>query len=209
MALKCISPTLVRLKDSNHLYAVPCGRCYACMEKKRTELSLRLHYDLSVAYESAFITLTYSDDNLPENGIDYKTGELKPLPSVDKLELQRFFKRVRKYMHYDNNVSLKYYASAEYGDGYKRPHYHSILYTMPADYDNDNTDIVIDKNVPSYNVKHCLRDAVFHSWTKHNLMEIPESRIFESIHSPGALKYVAKHQVKRCQGLDEQAPILL
>lgn len=59
---------------------------------------------------SAFVTLTYNQANLPEGG------------TLEKEELQKFIKRVRK------EKALKYYACGEYGDRSKRPHYHLVMF---------------------------------------------------------------------------------
>ena len=66
---------------------------------------------MSYFEDSAFVTLTYDDDHLPSPA------------SLDKRELQLFFKRLRKA--YDKPI--KYFASGEYGDKNARPHYHAIL----------------------------------------------------------------------------------
>lgn len=62
-----------------------------------------------------FFTLTYSEEHIPENR------------SLDKRELQLFFKRLRK----NTGMELRYYACGEYGDLHFRPHYHGIIYGMP------------------------------------------------------------------------------
>jgi len=62
---------------------------------------------------SSFLTLTYNDAHLPRDG------------SLHKEELQRFFKRLRFDL---GGRRIKYYACGEYGDRFKRPHYHSILF---------------------------------------------------------------------------------
>lgn len=61
---------------------------------------------------SAFITLTYSDDFLPED------------MSLKKKDLQDFFKRLRH--HFPNTI--RYYCSGEYGPKTERPHYHGVLF---------------------------------------------------------------------------------
>lgn len=61
-----------------------------------------------------FITLTFNNEHLPENG------------SLDKRDLQLFFKRLRK----NTGKELRYYACGEYGDLGFRPHYHAIVYGL-------------------------------------------------------------------------------
>jgi hypothetical protein len=63
--------------------------------------------------ENSFITLTYNDDNIPENG------------SLRKRDLQLFFKRLRKSLP---NKRIRYYACGEYGEELGRPHYHACLF---------------------------------------------------------------------------------
>lgn len=62
---------------------------------------------------SAFITLTYADDRLPED------GSLRPA------DLKNWLKRIRKACA--PNL-LRYFAVGEYGDRTMRPHYHVALF---------------------------------------------------------------------------------
>lgn len=62
--------------------------------------------------QKAFLTLTYDDLHVPENG------------SLDKSHFQKFMKRLRK----EHGGKLRYFMCGEYGDQNDRPHYHAILY---------------------------------------------------------------------------------
>lgn len=95
-------------------FKVPCGKCMACRIAKRGEWVTRLICEHSYWPDSAFITLTYSDENLPDNG------------TLVKADLQKFFKRLRKKL----NKDIKYYACGEYGDKTSRPHYHAIVFGL-------------------------------------------------------------------------------
>lgn len=68
-----------------------------------------------VCSTSAFITLTFSDEHLPNP------------PYVSKRDLQLFFKRLRKLIA---PRKIRYYACAEYGDKRGRPHYHAIIFGL-------------------------------------------------------------------------------
>lgn len=92
---------------------VPCGKCILCRIQKRKEWSLRMLHELEDWNDSSFITLTYSDDFLPDNN------------SLVKRDLQLFFKRLRKNL---NHRRIKYFACGEYGTKTFRPHYHAILF---------------------------------------------------------------------------------
>lgn len=64
-----------------------------------------------------FITLTYSDQFLPEN------------LSVNKAEMQLWLKRLRK----TSGKKLRYYVCGEYGELKGRPHYHAIVFGLSSD----------------------------------------------------------------------------
>lgn len=72
-------------------------------------------HELGYHKESCFITLTYSDDNLPFSS------------SLRKRHLQLYLKRLRKNI---GNRRIKYFAVGEYGEISERPHYHAIIFGL-------------------------------------------------------------------------------
>jgi len=104
--VKCKSP--FRLKGTGY---VPCGKCAYCRMRRSTEWTDRLQY-AQLGKKSWFITLTYDDDNLPENA------------SLRYSDVQKYHKRLRK-----SGLQIQYYTVGEYGDDKDRPHYHSIYYS--------------------------------------------------------------------------------
>lgn len=100
---------------------VPCGKCYACKMNKRIEWTFRLSKELAVAKSAYFVTLTYSDDNLPQK-VDLKTGEIFNV--LRKADLQSYIKRLRYYSQF------RYFAIGEYGEETKRPHYHILMFNL-------------------------------------------------------------------------------
>lgn len=111
--MRCISP--ITLKQDGFINHVPCGRCFACHSNRRQSWLFRLSEEKKRHSFSYFITLTYSDENLPvDNGV----------PHVSSRDLQLFFKRLRHNVH--SHVS--YYAVSEYGSHTLRPHYHAIVF---------------------------------------------------------------------------------
>lgn len=103
---------------------VPCGKCLACRIAKRREWSMRILHEMDSHEKASFVTLTYSDEHIPPNA------------SLDKAELQKFFKRLRKnakkvYELLGKEVQkIRYFACGEYGDQTERPHYHIILFGL-------------------------------------------------------------------------------
>lgn len=101
---------------------VPCGKCPACLSSRQATWAFRLQAEQKFSHSSSFLTLTYSDENLPftDNGNQ----------SLDKSDFQKFLKRLRKH-HPDRQ--LKYYACGEYGTQTHRPHYHAIMFNAYED----------------------------------------------------------------------------
>nr|QJB18958.1 MAG: replication initiator protein [Microvirus sp.] len=91
---------------------IPCGGCIGCRLDKSRQWMLRLMHEAKYHEQKSFLTLTYDDLQLPENG------------SLDKTHFQKFMKRLRK----QHGGKLRYFMCGEYGDQTQRPHYHAILY---------------------------------------------------------------------------------
>lgn len=103
------------IKDYPDGLIVPCGRCCGCRIQKSKEWSIRMLHEASYWTSCCFVTLTYNNENVPDNY------------SLKKRHLQLYFKRLRKELS-KTNRKMKYYACGEYGDKYHRPHYHAIFF---------------------------------------------------------------------------------
>lgn len=74
-----------------------------------------MFYESQLHPDNCFITLTYSQENLPADGT--------LVPS----DLQLFIKRLRRAVE---PTRLRYFAVGEYGDESRRPHYHAIIFGL-------------------------------------------------------------------------------
>lgn len=90
-----------------------CGQCLPCRINKRREWSSRLLLEAQLHECSTFVTLTYSDENLPKDG------------SLQKRDYQLFLKRLRERI---KPRRISYYLVGEYGGVTGRPHYHCVLF---------------------------------------------------------------------------------
>lgn len=93
--------------------SVPCGNCMGCRLARVAEWACRLENESLLHDENSYVTLTYNDDKLPSNS------------SLDKNDIQKFIKRLRKYLE---PKKISYYIGGEYGDFSFRPHYHGIIF---------------------------------------------------------------------------------
>ncbi|QCQ85122.1 replication initiator protein [Blackfly microvirus SF02] len=92
--------------------ALPCRECQGCRTAAAKEWALRCHLELQQHHSATFVTLTYNDQWLP--------------PTLDKSDLARFLKRLRYFLGADRTI--RFFASGEYGEKQKRPHYHLIIF---------------------------------------------------------------------------------
>ena len=92
--------------------SIPCGKCMGCRIRKSIDWALRCVHESLLYQDNCFITLTYDEDHLPEDG------------SLNKKHFQDFMKRLRKHAQH----RIRYYMCGEYGSELQRPHYHAIIF---------------------------------------------------------------------------------
>jgi hypothetical protein len=103
----------------------PCGKCIACRINKRSEWTTRMILQSRLFDYMYYITLTYRDENLPENG------------NLEPKDLKNWMLKLRS----GTGIPFKYYAVGEYGNepttlsnGYRtkgwRPHYHIVIWSQ-------------------------------------------------------------------------------
>ena len=108
------------------LVPVPCGKCPECLKRRSNSWAYRLQQEEKMHRTSAFVTLTYDNDNV--------TLTQKGFLTLVKKDFQDFMKRLRK-KHY--NTKLRYWACGEYGSTTMRPHYHAIIYNLNPEHLQD------------------------------------------------------------------------
>jgi len=122
---------------------VPCGQCVGCRLERSRQWAVRCVQEAQLHDENCFLTLTYSDKNLPAGG------------TLVKKHFQDFMKRLRKWC----GKKIKYYHCGEYGESSRRPHYHALLFGVDfpdkvlfkksADGSNIYTSAVLDRLWPA------------------------------------------------------------
>jgi len=93
--------------------SLPCGQCVGCRLARSREWATRIMFESSLWRYNSFITLTYDDAHLPEDG------------GLHHRDFQLFLKRFRKN-HPD--LTIRYYMAGEYGENYGRPHFHACIF---------------------------------------------------------------------------------
>lgn len=109
-------------------YSVPCGKCIECRRAQAREWSNRLMCEIQDHDSAYFVTLTYDDSHIRVSKyFDPSTGEIDWNPTLDKRDIQLFFKRLRRAFPDDK---IRYYIAGEYGPSTHRPHYHAIIFGL-------------------------------------------------------------------------------
>lgn len=100
--------------DRSGAAVIPCGKCVGCRLDRSRQWAIRCVHEASLYDSNCFVTLTYSDENLP------------PFGSLRKSDLQKFFKRLRKRF----GAGIRFYACGEYGEQLGRPHFHACIFNF-------------------------------------------------------------------------------
>lgn len=126
-------------------FQLPCGKCIECRLEYARQWAIRCVHEAQMHENNSFITLTYSDEHLKSEKLQY-------------IDFQLFLKRLRKDIWSKNkhqpkeSYEISTFVTGEYGDQRKRPHWHALIFNWrPTDltpkYENHNGDIVY--NSPS------------------------------------------------------------
>lgn len=108
---------------------VPCGCCRECLNDLSRQWAFRIMKEAELYDNNYFITLTYSDEHLPDNRF------------LVKDEISKFNKKLKVYLDRNNlNSRFRFYGVGEYGSGQfqtefglqvkSRPHYHVIYFDL-------------------------------------------------------------------------------
>lgn len=178
---------------------LPCNICIGCRLKYAREWATRCMFELQYHDFAWFVTLTYNDEHVPRSYYpDPDTGEAIPVMTLNRRDIQLFFKRLRKALP---GQTIRYYGCAEYGPTTWRPHYHVILFGPP---------------LPDLEIKRQNVDGTVPAWTSATLQAAWSERPFGNyspiLDSIGDVEvsevnwqtcsYVARYVVKKQLGPD-------
>ena len=131
-----------RSKDLEHpnrvgTQYVGCGQCLGCRLESSRQWAMRCVAELACHQNACFLTLTFDNEHLPENG------------SISKSFFKNWMKKFRERIRYDTaikvrvpgkkkpqligGVEIRFFGCGEYGDRRGRPHYHVIVFGYRPD----------------------------------------------------------------------------
>lgn len=150
--------------DPEHFYLfndyrtleIACGQCHGCRMKRSTDWATRCMHEKQLHRHSAYITLTYNDEHLPENyNLRYRdfqlfmkrlrkaafstsmgrneqlltgsnTATTSDASSGPTLEQTASSQQLER--HPKATPTIRFYMGGEYGERNGRPHYHALLF---------------------------------------------------------------------------------
>lgn len=123
------------LQGNDLVVTVSCKQCRGCRLEYSRQWAVRLSHENKAHKLSSFVTLTYSDDHLPENG------------GLVLEHVQSFLGKLRKHMDRSHtgpppSPKLRYFHCGEYGDTKGRPHYHFLLFGIDFHEDREKHKVV-------------------------------------------------------------------
>ena len=92
-------------------FQLPCGKCIECRLDYSKNWAVRATHEAQLYRNNVFITLTYNEENIGNNKLDYR-------------DFQLFIKRLRETV----DEKLSYMVCGEYGSKTKRMHWHAIIF---------------------------------------------------------------------------------
>jgi len=156
---------------------LPCGQCVGCRLQRASTWALRCVHEAKQYENNCFITLTYNDLNLPDDG------------SLRHSDYQKFMKRLKERASYHGfKGKIRFYMCGEYGEKLGRPHYHACIF---------NYDFPDKK----YKRVNAIGDKIYSSELLDDVWKMSDPGMCEigsvSIESAG---YVARYIMKKVTG---------
>lgn len=107
-----------------------CGSCPECLSKRSSVWALRCVAESKNHISNYMITLTYDTFKYDKSMNIIGENPVNPNIVCNKKHIQDFIKRLRKWQNKNNQKSLKYICTSEYGSTTHRAHYHLIIFGL-------------------------------------------------------------------------------
>jgi hypothetical protein len=132
--MRCIRPLKATLNEQGDIvynikdgikglepFQFDCRKCLPCRLNIAREKSVRAFHEAKTHEFNIFLTLTYNDENLKSDRLDYRDFQL-----FMKSLRERQYRGMTKDEIKENAIT--YMVTGEYGELNKRPHWHAIIF---------------------------------------------------------------------------------
>jgi len=131
-------------------FQIPCGKCISCRLENARQTAVRCVHEASMYEKNSFVTLTYSQENLKSDRLQYVDFQ-KFVKDIRNHEFQKLLNELfPDYCQKDQRIlwknlnkeerKIKYekiqtaiFCAGEYGEKGKRPHWHAIIFNWRPD----------------------------------------------------------------------------
>lgn len=97
---------------------LPCGHCIGCRLEYSRQWAIRCMHEAAMYQANSFITLTYANDNVNDNGVT----------SLVKDDWCLYMKRFRAMLWERHRTRVRFFQCGEYGELLNRPHHHACIF---------------------------------------------------------------------------------
>lgn len=196
----CYTPITIN-KDTADAMTVGCGRCMACHLKYCNQWQFRLKQHARFNPIFYCVTLTYDNEHLPTCEGVTKEGEKKQYMTLRRKHAQLYFKTLRNLhaLRYPTlRPKISYLICGEYGDRFKRPHYHAIIFGA---HPSDILTAWRDSNAIPRGMVY-FGESNLEATTNYTLKYAMKSRLYKLQNDQGAIPY-EKPFINVSKGLGE------
>lgn len=118
-------------RDIRRQVELPCGQCIGCRLERSRQWAIRCMHEQQLHEHNAYVTLTYDDEHLPENGYlqhDDFIAFIKRLTRRSRRQSRLHRPTADKTLL--GKGTIRYYMCGEYGsaENSRRPHFHACLF---------------------------------------------------------------------------------
>ena len=161
-AFQCLDGSIVfaELKRNDIVKSLElrCGQCVGCRLERSRQWAVRCMHEASLYKNNCFLTLTYSDEYLPDDySLHYEDFQkfmkrlrkrFKGLEPAAYAESTDKMKRLRKRLKFP----IRFYMAGEYGEQFGRPHFHACIFNF--DFSDKYRDWETDRKSTRLNSSH-------------------------------------------------------
>lgn len=142
---KTISYSLKKINSEFAVFQLPCGKCTECRLDYAKEWALRSIKEAMMYEKNSFVTLTYNDENLGENKLQYSDFQdfvqklrdkiletnIKGWTSKNGKEKHQYREEFKEELE---KLRISIFSTGEYGTKSKRKHFHALIFNYyPGD----------------------------------------------------------------------------
>lgn len=176
---------LITIKKGDETIKVKCRKCLQCRTERASQWAIKLIKENLYHKKGMMVTVTFDNSKIWEGKYGSNANWAKDL-ELSKEYTKKFFKKLRK-KYPENKIS--YFKIGEYGEKYKRAHYHIIIWGLGL----EDVKAIREKTGSKSNM------PIYYSKELEDIWGLGRTRITEL--NNNSIKYVANYSVKKIKNV--------